>query len=211
MSRYAHLVYTPTVREVQHEMGSGEAAGRRLVDSADRVAPLGAVEVDFLNGLDGFFLASVGETGWPYVQHRGGPPGFLHVLDEHTLAFADVRGNRQYVTMGNLRSDDRVALFCLDYARQRRLKLYGHATAARVADTAPDLVERLAATRADGRVEHVTRIQVEAFEWNCPKHITPRFSELELDAALQPVRDRIARLERENDALRARLSERAET
>ncbi|MGP3983160.1 pyridoxamine 5'-phosphate oxidase family protein [Streptomyces sp. KR80] len=204
MSRYAHLAYTPNVREVQHEMGSGAVAGRRLAHPADHAEPLTAVEAAFIRGLDGFLIATVGETGWPYIQFRGGPPGFVHVLDEWTLAYADVRGNRQYITMGNLRGDDRVALFFLDQARQSRLKLYGHAESIPAAE-APELAERLSPSRTGGRVERLVTIRVEAFDWNCHRHITPRFSEPELAEALAPLRDRLARLEKENAALRAQL------
>ncbi|MFF4751996.1 pyridoxamine 5'-phosphate oxidase family protein [Streptomyces sp. NPDC002514] len=204
MSRYARLAYTQNVRQVQYEMGSGDAAARRLAAPADEAERLTPVEAAFIQGLDGFLMATVGETGWPYIQFRGGPPGFLHVLDERTLAFADVRGNRQYITTGNLRGDDRVALFLLDHARQARLKLYGHATATPAPDD-PPLAERLAQPRTDGRVERLITVRVEAFDWNCAKHITPRFSEGELAGALAPIRDRLTLLEQENARLRAEL------
>ncbi|MFE9613348.1 pyridoxamine 5'-phosphate oxidase family protein [Streptomyces sp. NPDC006012] len=204
MSRYAHLAYTQNVRQVQYEMGSGDAAARRLATPADAVERLTPVEAAFIHSLDGFLMATVGETGWPYIQFRGGPPGFLHVLDDRTLAFADVRGNRQYITTGNLRGDDRVALFLLDHARQARLKLYGHATATPAQDD-PPLVERLAGPRTDGRVERLITVRVEAFDWNCNRHITPRFSESELAGALAPIRERLTLLEQENEALRAEL------
>ncbi|MFD7061711.1 pyridoxamine 5'-phosphate oxidase family protein [Streptomyces sp. NPDC059906] len=207
MSRYAHLAYTPTVRAVQAERGSALAAGRRLRAPADRRDPLGPAEAAFLAGLDGFLLGSVGETGWPYIQFRGGPPGFLHVLDERTVAFADVGGNRQYITTGNLRGDDRVALFFLDHARAARLKMYGRATVS-TEDERPELAALLQATRTEGRVERLVVIAVEGWDWNCHRHITPRFSERELSEVLEPTRRRLAqvdRLERENAALREEL------
>lgn len=205
MSRYAHLAYTPTVRQVQHEMGSGIAAGRRLREPGAAPEPLTAAEATFIRSLDGFLLATVGETGWPYVQFRGGPPGFVHVLDDSRIGFADVGGNRQYITTGNVRTDDRVALFFIDHARQTRLKMYGHARIAPAADD-PELAARLASVRTDGRVERLVTIAVEGYDWNCPRHITPRFSERELSAALAPLQDRLARLERENEALRGQLA-----
>ncbi|MFJ6012004.1 pyridoxamine 5'-phosphate oxidase family protein [Streptomyces sp. NPDC092952] len=205
MSRYAHLAYTPTVREVQHEMGSGIAAGRRLREPGDRPEPLTGAEASFIRSLDGFLLATVGETGWPYVQFRGGPPGFVHVLDEARIAYADVGGNRQFITTGNLRSDDRVALFFLDHARQTRLKMFGHARIVPAADQ-PELFARLESPRTEGRVERLVVIEIEGYDWNCPRHITPRFSERELDDALAPVRERMSALERENAELRARLA-----
>ncbi|MFE4617535.1 pyridoxamine 5'-phosphate oxidase family protein [Streptomyces sp. NPDC056747] len=209
MSRYDRLAYTSSVRRVQEQMGSASATDRRLREPVGEAEPLTGSEVDFIRSLDGFLFASVGETGWPYIQFRGGPPGFVHVLDEHTLGYLDVRGNRQYITTGNVRGNDRVALFFIDHARQTRLKVYGRATAV-LAGEDPALVERLDAPRTDGTVEQVVTIRVEAFAWNCPNHITPRFSQREVSEALAPVRERLARLEQENAALRAELSELAD-
>ncbi|TDU04283.1 hypothetical protein EDD99_2740 [Streptomyces sp. 846.5] len=205
MSRFVRLAFTPAVRQVQQEMGSATAGDRRLREPGEQPEPLTGDEIDFIRGLDGFLFASVGETGWPYIQFRGGPPGFVHVLDEHTLGYLDVRGNRQYITTGNLRGDDRVALFFIDHARQTRLKLFGHATAVPAGDD-PVLAERLRSPRTEGTVEQLVTIRVEATAWNCPNHITPRFSQRELSDALAPVQDRLARLEQENAALRAELA-----
>ncbi|WP_246095412.1 pyridoxamine 5'-phosphate oxidase family protein [Streptomyces roseicoloratus] len=127
MSRYDHIAYTPSVRRAQEEMGSATAGDRRLRGPTGEAEPLTEAAAGFIRGLDGFLFASVSETGWPYIQFRGGPPGFVHVVDEHTLGYLDVRGNRQYITTGNVRGDGRVALFFLDQPRQARLKLYGRA------------------------------------------------------------------------------------
>ncbi|MED7949713.1 pyridoxamine 5'-phosphate oxidase family protein [Streptomyces sp. BE20] len=208
MSRFDRLAYTAPVRRVQQQMGSATAADRRLRDPAEQPEPLTGSEADFIRGLDGFLFASVGETGWPYIQFRGGPPGFVHVLDAFTLGYLDVRGNRQYITTGNLRGDDRVALFFIDHARQTRLKLFGRASAVLPGED-PVLAERLDSPRTEGTVEQLVTIRVEATAWNCPNHITPRFSDRELAGALAPVRDRLARLEQENAALRAELAARA--
>jgi uncharacterized protein len=205
MSRFARLAFTSAVRQVQQEMGSATAADRRLREPGEKAEPLTDAEADFIRSLDGFLFASVGETGWPYIQFRGGPPGFVHVLDEGTLGYLDVRGNRQYITTGNLRGDDRVALFFIDHAHQTRLKVFGHATAMPAGED-PALAERLGSPHTDGTVEQLVTIRVEASAWNCPNHITPRFSQRELSDALAPVRDRVARLERENAALRAELA-----
>lgn len=205
MSRYDRLAYTSSVRRVQEEMGSATAADRRLRQPVEEPEPLTGAAAEFIRGLDGFLFASVGETGWPYIQFRGGPPGFVHVLDEHTLGYLDVRGNRQYITTGNVRGNDRIALFFIDHARQTRLKLYGHATAVPVGED-PALAERLDSPRTDGTVEQLVTIRVEAFAWNCPNHITPRFSQGELSEALDPIRDHLARLEKENAALREELA-----
>ncbi|MFI5899554.1 pyridoxamine 5'-phosphate oxidase family protein [Streptomyces cyaneofuscatus] len=208
MSRFNQLAQTTTVRQVQEEMGSASAAGRRLREQVEEPQPLDARSAEFIRSLDGFLFASVGETGWPYIQFKGGPPGFVHVLDEHTLGLLDVRGNRQYVTTGNVRGDDRVALFFIDHARQTRLKLFGHATAVPV-DENLALAERLESPRTEGRVEQIVTIRVEAFAWNCPNHITPRFSQQEVSDALAPLHERLARLEEENAALRAELDARS--
>ena len=152
-------------------------------------------------------MATVSESGWPYVQHRGGPPGFIKVLDPNTIGFADFRGNRQYVSVGNVMQDDRVSLILLDYPHRQRLKLLGHARVAR-----PDEVELLAQLGTPGyraRVERGLVIRIEAFDWNCPQHITPRFTVAEVEAAAAPHRERIAGLERELAQQRAQASQAA--
>lgn len=205
MNRFAQLAFTESVRSVQEQNGSGRAA-RAVGAAADGVPePLTLEQAMFIEERDGFYLASVGETGWPYVQYKGGPPGFVHVLDASTIAFADVRGNRQYITTGNVQADDRVALFFMDYPRQARLKLFGHARTVEPADD-PALAERLGEVRTDGRVERLMVISLEGGNWNCAQHITPRFSEPELEEALAPIRARLAALEQENAVLRARVA-----
>ncbi len=204
MSRYAQLAFTDPVRAVQAEQGSAAAMGRMLSGSGpDAQGPdaLGPDEAAFLAERDGIYLATVGATGWPYMQHRGGPPGFLHVLDERTLGFVDVRGNRQYISTGNLRHDSRVALFAMDYAHQRRLKVLGRAEVVAL-DADPALTARLSDVAADGRPERLVLIHVEGVQPNCPQHITPRWSEAELAGALTPLRERLAELEAENARLR---------
>lgn len=203
MGRYAHLAYTESVRQVQSEQGSAAIAGRRLMEG-DAPELLTADEAAFIEARDGFYLASVSETGWPYVQFKGGAPGFLHILDERTIGYADVRGNRQYISTGNVRADGRVALFFMDYPQQRRLKIFGRASVQALHDD-PALNERLSAARTPGRVERLMLIHVEGFNWNCPQHITPRYAEAELDAVLGPIHARLAALDEENRRLRARL------
>jgi predicted pyridoxine 5'-phosphate oxidase superfamily flavin-nucleotide-binding protein len=200
MSRYAELAFTDTVRQVQAEQGSATAMSRMLDGTAKD--ELGPDEAAFLTARDGVYLATVGATGWPYVQYRGGPPGFLHVLDRHTLGFADVRGNRQYISTGNLRGNDRVALFAMDHARRMRLKLLGRAEVVAL-DADPALTARLTDIVTDGRPERLVLIHVEGVQPNCPQHITPRWSEAELEEALRPLRTRLVELEEENARLRA--------
>lgn len=205
MSRYAHLAYTDSVLRMQREEGSA-ASGARALAHGDAPEPIGTREAAFIASRDGFYLGSVSETGWPYVQYRGGPPGFLHVLDEWTLGYADVRGNRQYISTGNVRADGRVALFLMDYARQARLKFFGRAEVKSLGEH-PELAERLDRIRTDGRVERLVTIRVEGFNWNCPQHITPRFTQYELSAALPAVRAHIAEVESENAQLRSSRAE----
>ncbi|MEV6163386.1 pyridoxamine 5'-phosphate oxidase family protein [Streptomyces sp. NPDC052052] len=207
MNRYAHLAFTENVRSVQRERGSAEAMARMLGGDPEELDRIGRDEAAFITQRDGFYLASVTADGWPYVQYRGGPPGFVHVLDAGTLAYLEVRGNRQYITTGNLRGDDRVSLFFMDYARRIRLKVMARAETLDTAEQ-PELSERLADVRTDGRPEQLMVIRVEGLSWNCSKHITPRFSEAELAEALQPVREQLAALAAENEMLRAQLRDR---
>jgi predicted pyridoxine 5'-phosphate oxidase superfamily flavin-nucleotide-binding protein len=163
-----------------------------------------AAEAQFIAARDSFYLASVSETGWPYVQHRGGPPGFLRVIDDSTLAFADFRGNRQYISLGNVAANDRVALLLMDYANRRRLKIYARIEAKDL-KAEPQLAETLALPGYRAKPERLFVLHLEAFAWNCPQHITLRFTEQEIAAALAPIRARIAQLEAENKMLRDKL------
>jgi hypothetical protein len=177
-NKYAELTFTDNVRQLQEEMGS-RAAYRIDEQGEDFNHRLTEREMDFIADRDSFYIASVSATGWPYLQHRGGPRGVMRVLNEHTLGFADFRGNRQYLTAGNLRSNDRVALFFMDYPNARRLKLSG-----RVREVAADDWQTQAGLEVQGyraRVERYLLIQVVAFDWNCPQHITPRYSGAELE------------------------------
>lgn len=172
---FMKLAFTPNVRAMQERMGSREAysQGEHLPVSPPALSEF---ETNFIAARDSFYLATVGQTGWPYIQHRGGPAGFLKVLDDLTIGFADYSGNRQYVSVGNLTGDDRVSLFLMDYAQQTRLKILGRA---RVVDEAtnPELLTRLDDPHYRARVERGIVIQIEGFDWNCPKFITPRYTE----------------------------------
>jgi predicted pyridoxine 5'-phosphate oxidase superfamily flavin-nucleotide-binding protein len=207
--KYLEIASTPAVKEARKHYGSA-AQYARIDGTLDpegtlRNDRLGPDELSFIAERDGFYLASVSESGWPYVQFRGGPIGFLRVLDDKTLGYADFRGNRQYVTTGNVSGNDRVSLFLMDYAHQRRLKIFGHMHVVDAADD-PALTAKLGVPDYPGRVERAVTIAVEAFDWNCPQHITPRFSEAELMDLLAPVKARMASLEEENARLRTRLA-----
>ncbi|ORA54953.1 pyridoxamine 5-phosphate oxidase [Mycolicibacterium chubuense] len=207
--RYGTIAFTDDVRAVQAEHGSETFYGRKADAGASSPGPdpLTEDEKEFLAERDGFYLASIGETGWPYVQFRGGTAGFVHVLDDHTIGWADFRGNLQYISTGNMAGDDRVALIAVDYAHRRRLKIFGHARIV-TADADADLLRSLSDDNYDAVVERAVVVAVEAYDWNCPQHITPRFTVAELDSALAPTRSRLAALEAENADLRKRLSQR---
>jgi uncharacterized protein len=205
MERFRSLLFTPNIKAIQAKQGSRAAYARGENEGNKTPDPLGEDEADFLAERDSFYMASVGESGWPYVQHRGGPKGFIRVLDPNTIGFADLRGNRQYISLGNLSYDDRVALIFVDYPRRSRLKLIGHVRTINAADDGV-LFERLAVPGYDAKIERGMVIRVEGLDWNCPQHITPRYTEQQVQAALAPMRERLTRLEQENEELRAMLS-----
>jgi hypothetical protein len=199
--RFAELAFTPLVKENQQRLGSRRqyARAEEFSDAGDRLGP---DEQLFIAGRDGFYLATVSETGWPYVQYRGGPKGFLHVIDDRTLGFADLRGNKQYISLGNLQHDERVALFLMDYPSQSRLKILGRAVVHEQDAEAKELIATLREPGEKNPVERAVLIHVEAFDWNCPQHITPRYTEEELAPILEPIRRRLEALEAENAELR---------
>src|SRR4051812_44771290 len=184
MSRsYHRLAFTDHVRDSQVRYGSRAALDRldgRTAHGGDAGQPhdpLTAAEQRFVSERDGFYLATVSDSGWPYVQFRGGPAGFVTSPDEHTLAWADFRGNRQYISTGNLSHDRRVALIFMDYPNQLRLKVFGVAT---VTDVDRGATAPLAVPGYRAKVEREVRVSVSAYDWNCPQHITPRYSAVEL-------------------------------
>jgi predicted pyridoxine 5'-phosphate oxidase superfamily flavin-nucleotide-binding protein len=199
---FLDIAVTPSVRAAQAAMGVDQHwqhfKGERTFDK------LTPNEAAFIAQRDSFYMATVSETGWPYVQHRGGAPGFLKVIDEKTLAFADYRGNRQYISVGNLGADDRVALILVDYANRARLKFYAHVEAVPL-DADPALAQQVANPGYRGKPERILKLHLEAFDWNCPQHITPRFTEAEIVEGVRPLRDGLKALEAENARLRAAL------
>ncbi len=200
---FLDIATTPSVRAAQAEMGAdahwAAFAGNRAFDRFT------ANESNFLAARDSFYIATVSEDGWPYVQHRGGPAGFLKMVDDRTLAFADYRGNRQYISTGNLAANDRACLILMDYPRRARLKIYAHVEKLSLdADVA--LAELVMDKHYKARPERIFRLRLEAFDWNCPQHITPRFTEREIEQAVQPLHDRVAELETQNRILQDRLA-----
>jgi predicted pyridoxine 5'-phosphate oxidase superfamily flavin-nucleotide-binding protein len=183
-ARFAELLFTDNVIAQQKHYGSPSSTRGRVLAGSPPDA-LGEAEREFIESRDTFYIATVTETGWPYVQHRGGPKGFLRVMDPHTLGFADFRGNRQLISTGNLAGTNRVAMILMDYASRTRLKLLA---TARVVDRRgePDLVASLEVPGYPALVERAMILNVEGFDWNCPQHITPRFTEEEIQAAIGP-------------------------
>jgi predicted pyridoxine 5'-phosphate oxidase superfamily flavin-nucleotide-binding protein len=200
---FLDIAATPSVKAAQAANGSRQVwerfAGHR---ESDRFTEH---ETAFIAARDSFYMATVSETGWPYVQHRGGPAGFLKVLDDKTLGFADFSGNRQYISLGNVTADDRVALILVDYPNRARLKILAHLEARDLAAD-PELAARLALPGYRGKPERAYLLHLETFDWNCPQHITPRFTTEEIAAAVAPLHERIAALEAENQALRSAAS-----
>lgn len=187
-SHFLHLATTPAVRAAQERY-----YGRELLTASAGRDALSETEREFIAARDSFYLATVTEDGWPYVQHRGGPAGFVRVVADNVIAFADVRGNRQLLSTGNVAANDRVALFFMDYPQRSRLKVLGHAKVM-AADENPGLTAEL---RVEGMptAERLVRIEVVAFDWNCPKFITPRYTRAEVEEFVAPLRQRIAELE----------------
>jgi predicted pyridoxine 5'-phosphate oxidase superfamily flavin-nucleotide-binding protein len=200
---FLDIAATPSVRAAQAKMGSdGLWRGFKGHREFDKLTPR---EAGFIAERENFYMATVSETGWPYVQHRGGPRGFLKVVDQKTLAFADYRGNRQYISLGNLAADDRAALILMDYARRARLKIYARIEAVSL-DGNPALAKLVVDPGYKAKPERILLLHLVAFDWNCPQHITPRFTEAEIADAIRPLRERLSVLEGENAKLRAKLA-----
>jgi len=189
---FATISFTESVKAAQTRYGTREN-NQRFELSEDPRNQLGELETEFIQARDSFYMATISENDWPYVQHRGGPAGFIRVLDARTIGFADFKGNRQYISVGNLNANARTSLILMDYPNRRRLKLWGTTRITHEEDE-PELVARLTIPQYQGRVERGIIIQVEAVEWNCPQHITPRYSEAEVDHVLQPLLEENRRL-----------------
>jgi predicted pyridoxine 5'-phosphate oxidase superfamily flavin-nucleotide-binding protein len=201
---FGSLVFTPLVKKLQEKYGSRRqyermenlgAAQNRLTES----------ETEFVAERDSFYMATTGATGWPYVQHRGGIQGFLKVIDDRTLAFGDLRGNKQYISTGNLLTDDRVAIIMIDYPRQARLKILGRIETLE-GEKAEGWLDKVRMPAEKTPVERVFVIHVDAYDWNCPQHITPRYTVEELRDGMKDVEKRMHALEQENDSLRKQLA-----
>ncbi len=193
---FADITFTPSVKAAQELYGSREAnRGFELADNPRN--ELTEPEVQFIEARDSFYQATVGENGWPYVQHRGGPVGFLKVIDSRTIGFADFRGNRQYISVGNINADDRISLILVDYPNRHRLKIWGRARVVHEQGH-PEIIAALENPEYRARIERAFLITVEAFEWNCPQHIVPRYTKEQVQTIIEP-------LITENENLKAQL------
>lgn len=190
---FADIAFTPTVKKIQEEMGSRTNYARMQSIEESVNHRLTENEGVFLAARDSFYIATVNENGWPYIQHRGGPAGFVRILDSQTIGFADFRGNRQYVSVGNLTNNDRVSLFFMDYANKTRLKLFGRVKFVGLEDT--ETLAKLETPDYRARIERGFLITVEGFDWNCPQHITPRYTLEQVQIMAAPLTARIAELE----------------
>jgi len=195
--KFTQIAFTPAVKAAQEQRGSRQTYTRfeQSGPENDTISPEIAA---FIGERDGFYLGTVGSNGYPYIQFRGGQPGFLKVLDEQTLGFADFRGNVQYVTIGNLLENDKAFIFLMDYRNRKRLKIWGRAS---VVENDSALTQQLAVLGYAAEVERAILFRVEAWNWNCPQHIPLRYSEAEVDAIVTPLRDRIAQLEQQSAQL----------
>jgi uncharacterized protein len=201
---FGSLVFTPVVKSLQERYGSRKQY-ERMEKFGGSPGGLGPEEREFLAERDTFYMASLGATGWPYVQHRGGPKGFLKVIDDRTIAFADFRGNKQYISTGNLMTDDRVAIILVDYPRQLRLKILGHVEIFE-GEKAKDWLAKVRDPKYHATTERVYVIRIEAFDWNCQQHIIPRFTEEEIRDVLEPVEKQMHELQEENAKLREEVA-----
>jgi len=202
---YRHTLFNDAVKALQERHGSRAAYLKMDADADGTPDTLTAKELDYIALRDSFYMASVNGDGWPYMQHRGGPAGFLRHIEGNRIGFADYRGNKQYISTANLAGNDRVSLFLMDYPNKDRLKLVGHAHSIELADD-PALVTSLMPEGYRAVPERAFLIEVIGWEWNCSQHITPRFTEAEISAAIQPMAAELNQLRAENAALRTQLS-----
>ncbi|MFO1241397.1 MAG: pyridoxamine 5'-phosphate oxidase family protein [Sphingomonadaceae bacterium] len=199
---YVHTLFTDTARAMQEADGSRQSYARMEAGASGEPDQLTDREAEFIAARDSVYLASVTSEGWPYVQHRGGPAGFLKLLPGNRLAFADYRGNRQHVSTANLTTEPRVSLFLMDYPNRRRLKILGRARIVQ-ADEDPALLASLMPDNYQAIPERAYVIDVVGYDWNCPQHITPRFTEVEISQAIRPLTTEITQLRAEVEQLRA--------
>lgn len=198
---FAKLAFTPTVQSIQKQHGSAETYQKFLEYEAEQANKLTNREIEFISERDGFYQSSVSETNWPYVQFRGGPKGFLKTIDEQTIAYVDYRGNRQYISTGNLTTNNRTSLILMDYPNRRRLKIWGEVNIIEPSSN-PTLISNLHDETYRALPERAIQITIKAFDWNCPQHIPQRLTLEELEPHIQTLREEIEKLKKENKRLK---------
>lgn len=202
VNKFYDIAFTPSVKASQKHYGS-----RKHFEKFDGQTPdepiLSEIEIDFISHSDGFYMATVGEQNQPYIQFRGGKTGFLKVLNNKTLGFADFRGNLQYISIGNLSVNNKVALFLMDYANQKRLKIFAEAEV-RDAESAPEVIENLKDSDYKAVIERAIILNIKGFSWNCPQHITPRYTIEQIKTMTQPLYEHIEKLEAEIEILKSK-------
>lgn len=201
---FGAIAYSTVVKEMQEKLGSRAAYAR--VERETYLDGLTENEIDFIAQRDSFYMASIGESGYPYIQHRGGPKGFLKVLDSKRIGFIDFKGNMQYITVGNLATNNRVALIMVDYPARTRLKIFAKASIVALKDD-PSLYNLLDLTEYKFRPERMMVLDIEAYDWNCSQHITPRYTAEEIEVAFAPQKAYVLKLEAEVNALKLKLKE----
>lgn len=199
---FATIAFTDAVKALQEKHGSRNSYER--MEKFNVVDGLSDNEINFIENRDSFYMASIGVKNFPYIQHRGGPKGFLKVLDKNRIGFIDFSGNKQYITLGNMATNNNVALILMDYPAKARLKIFAKTEIVELKDS-PDLYASLNLNDYKFRAERMMVFHIEAYDWNCPQHITPRFTVDEIQAALQPQQEYVAKLEEENKRLTAKL------
>ena len=199
---FASLAFTPAVQKLQEQYGSRSAYAR--MEKQVYQDGLTENEQAFIAERDSFYMASIGANGFPYIQHRGGPHGFIQAIDPSTVAFVDVRGNKQFISIGNISEQPNVSLILMDYPHRTRLKLYAKAEVVPL-ENAPALVERLMPPGFHAKPERLVKLHLEAYDWNCPQHITPRFTQEELLQALDKQREYVEGLQREVERMKMLL------
>lgn len=198
---FASLAFTPEIKVLQEKYGS--RPGYERMEKRMVVTGLSENEIDFISDRDSLYMASIGENGFPYIQHRGGPKGFLKVIDSSTIAFIDFSGNKQYISVGNLATHKNVSLIMVDYASRSRLKIYAKAEILELKDN-PALLQKITLENYAYKPERIMLLTIEAYDWNCPQHITPRYTTEEIEAALIPQREYIKKLEDEIKVLKSK-------
>jgi len=200
---YSSLAFTNVIKSLQDKLGSRETYER--VEKMSYVDGLTPIEAEFISQLDSFYMASFGENGFPYIQHRGGPKGFIKVVDPQTIGIVDFSGNRQYISVGNITVNPKVSLILVSYPLRARLKMYAEAEIVEIKDR-PDLFNQLKPVDYKFKPERLLLFHIKAYDWNCPQHITPKYTQAEIEELIQPQKEYIRQLEEEVKALREKLA-----